>query len=86
MLQTIKKKVLCKKVTKEKKTEGGIYLPDNSKEDSVILEVLSKGGEVTDEICVGDKVVVSGFQGADVKHSGEDYIVLEEKQILAVIS
>jgi chaperonin GroES len=85
MLRAIDSKILCKVVAKENVTESGIIIPEITKPDHNIFEVVSKGSEVSDEIQVGCKVLVSGFQGNEVKHNDEDYKIFECNQILAVV-
>jgi chaperonin GroES len=78
----------------EEKTSGGIFLPDNAKEKPQIGEVVAVGpGKRNDdgsrgepEVKVGDKVLYSKYAGTDVKLGGDDYVLLSEKDILAVVS
>ena len=78
----------------EEKTAGGILLPDNAQEKPQIGEVVSVGpGKRNDDgsrseldVKVGDKVLYSKYAGTDVKLSGEDYVLLFEKDILAAVA
>ena len=78
----------------EEKTAGGILLPDNAQEKPQIGEVVSVGpGKRNDDgsrseldVKVGDKVLYSKYAGTDVKLSGEDYVLLSEKDILAAVA
>ena len=78
----------------EEKTAGGILLPDNAQEKPQIGEVVSVGpGKRNDDgsrseldFIVGDKVLYSKYAGTDVKLSGEDYVLLSEKDILAAVA
>ena len=78
----------------EEKTAGGILLPDNAQEKPQIGEVVSVGpGKRNDDgsrseldVKVGDKVLYSKYAGTDVKPSGEDYVLLSEKDILAAVA
>lgn len=78
----------------EEKTAGGIYLPENAKEKPQIGEVVSVGeGKVNEkgdrtpvEVKAGDKVLYSKYAGTDVKLGSDDYVLLSEKDILAVVS
>jgi chaperonin GroES len=87
-------RVFVKVSPAEEKTEGGIYLPDNAKEKPQIGEVVSVGaGKRNDdgsrcepEVKVGDKVLYSKYAGTDVKLGGEEYVLLSEKDILAVVA
>jgi len=87
-------RVFVKVSEAEEKTAGGIYLPDNAKEKPQIGEVVTIGdGKVNDqgvrtpvEVKVGDKVLYSKYAGTDIKLGSDDYVLLSEKDILAVVS
>ncbi|MGY6530023.1 MAG: co-chaperone GroES [Cyanobacterium sp.] len=87
-------RVFVKVSEAEEKTAGGIYLPDNAKEKPQIGEVVTVGdGKVNDkgdrtavEVKVGDKVLYSKYAGTDIKLGSDDYVLLSEKDILAVVS
>jgi len=87
-------RVFVKVSEAEEKTAGGIYLPDNAKEKPQLGEVVTVGdGKVNDkgertpvEVKVGDKVLYSKYAGTDIKLSGDEYVLLSEKDILAVVS
>ncbi|MDJ0510861.1 MAG: co-chaperone GroES [Crocosphaera sp.] len=78
----------------EEKTAGGILLPDNAQEKPQIGEVVAVGpGKRNDDgsraeldVKVGDKVLYSKYAGTDVKLSGDDYVLLSEKDILAAVA
>ena len=87
-------RVFVKVSASEEKTAGGLYLPDTAKEKPQVGEVVSLGtGKRNDdgsrqemEIKVGDKVLYSKYAGTDVKLGTEEYVLLSEKDILAVVS
>ena len=87
-------RVFVKVSEAEEKTAGGIYLPDNAKEKPQIGEVVTvgdgktndKGERVPVEVKVGDKVLYSKYAGTDIKLGGDEYVLLSEKDILAVVS
>lgn len=87
-------RVFVKVSEAEEKTAGGIYLPDNAKEKPQVGEVVTvgegklndKGERVPVEVKVGDKVLYSKYAGTDIKLGGDDYVLLSEKDILAVVS
>lgn len=78
----------------EAKTAGGILLPDNAQEKPQVGEVTAVGpGKRSDDgtrqeldVKVGDKVLYSKYAGTEVKLAGEEYILLSEKDILAVVA
>lgn len=87
-------RVFVKVAASEEKTAGGLYLPDTAKEKPQVGEVVALGpGKRNDdgsrqelEIKVGDKVLYSKYAGTDIKLGTEEYVLLSEKDILAVVS
>ena len=87
-------RVFVKVSEAEEKTAGGIYLPDNAKEKPQVGEVVSvgdgksndQGGKIPVEVKVGDKVLYSKYAGTDIKLGSDEYVLLSEKDILAVVS
>lgn len=87
-------RVFVKVSAAEEKTAGGILLPDNAKEKPQIGEIVATGpGKRNDdgsrseiEVKIGDKVLYSKYAGTDIKLGNEDYVLLSEKDILAVVS
>ena len=92
-LKPLADRVVLKKLDAEDKTSGGIVLPDTAKEKPQQGEILAVGpGRLDDkgtrnalEVKVGDKVLFAKYQGTDVKIEGVEYVILEEKYILAVM-
>ncbi|HHT9107942.1 MAG TPA: co-chaperone GroES [Candidatus Wunengus sp. YC63] len=86
-------KVLIKRVEAEGKTAGGIVLPDTAKEKpkegKVIAlgdgRVLKSGERAKFQIKKGDRVLFSSYGGTEVRIDGEDYLLMSEDDILAVI-
>jgi chaperonin GroES len=87
-------RVFVKVSPSEEKTAGGILLPDAAKEKPQVGEVVQVGpGKRSDdgsrqemEVSVGDKVLYSKYAGTDIKLGGDEYVLLSEKDILAVVS
>lgn len=87
-------RVFVKVSSSEEKTAGGIFLPDTAQEKPQVGEVAQVGpGKRNDdgtrqemEVKVGDKVLYSKYAGTEIKLGGEEYILLSEKDILAVVS
>jgi len=92
-LQPLHDRLVVKALAAEEKSAGGIILPDSAKEKPVRGEVLAVGsGRITDEgkklkmeVKVGDKVLYGKYSGTEVKIEGEEYIILQEKDILAIL-
>ena len=88
-------RILVKPVEEEEKTKGGIVLPDTvSKEKPQVGEVLAVGsGRTNDDgktfpmqFKKGDKVIYAKYSGTDIKgDDDEDYLILSEKDILAIL-
>ncbi|HEY9646686.1 MAG TPA: co-chaperone GroES [Chroococcidiopsis sp.] len=86
-------RVFVKVSASEEKTAGGIFLPDTAKEKPQVGEVVQVGpGKRNDdgsrqelEVSVGNKVLYSKYAGTDIKLGTEDYVLLYEKDILAII-
>ena len=85
-------RVVIKKVEAEEKTASGIILPGSAKEQPQMAQVIEvgpggsvDGNEVKMEVEVGDKVIYSKYAGNEVKIDGEEYIILRQSDILAVI-
>ena len=87
-------RVVVKPEPEEEKTKSGIVLPDTAKEKpqegTVIAvgpgRVLDSGQRVPLEVKVGDKIIYSKYGGTEVKIDGEEYIILNERDILAIKS
>lgn len=86
-------RVVVKKLESEEKTSGGIVLPDTAKEKPQQGEILAVGpGKFDDkghrqpmEVKVGDKVLFAKYSGTEVKIEGVEYLILAERDILAII-
>ncbi|KAF2955923.1 co-chaperone GroES [Marinitoga sp. 38H-ov] len=77
-------RLLIKPVIEEKKTEGGIVLPDTAKEKPMRAEVIAVGNIDSDvELNVGDHVIFAKYSGTEVKIDDEDYILIDVDDILA---
>lgn len=87
-------RVFIKVSAAEEKTAGGLYLPDNAKEKPQVGEVVQVGpGKRNDdgsrqelEVKVGDKVLYSKYAGTDIKLGTDEYVLLSEKDILAIVN
>lgn len=91
-LKPLNDRVILKQVEAEETTKGGIILTTQSKEKPQEAQVIAVGpGAVVDgkvmpmTVKVGDKVVYSKYSGMEVKYQGEEYIVVKESDILAIV-
>ncbi len=85
-------RVVIKMVEAEEKTASGIILTGTAKEKPQIAEVVAvgpggvvEGKEVVMEVKVGDKVIISKYAGTEVKFDGEEYTILKQSDILAIV-
>jgi chaperonin GroES len=78
----------------ESRTPSGLVIPDTAKEKPQIGEVVAVGPGARDEdgdriqmdVSVGDKVLYSKFAGTEVKFGTDEYLVLSERDILAIVN
>ena len=85
-------RVVIKKIEAEEKTASGIVLPGTAKEQPQIAEVVEvgpggivEGKEIKMELTVGDKVIFQKYSGTEVKIEGQEYTILRQSDVLAVI-
>ena len=85
-------KVVLKQLAAEETTKSGIVLPGQAKEKPQQAEVIAvgpggviEGKEVTMQVTVGSKVIYSKYAGTEVKLDGEEYIIVKQSDILAVV-
>lgn len=85
-------RVVIKVLEGEETTKSGIVLPGTAKEKPMQGEVLAIGsGEIIDgkkvplEVKVGDKVIYSKYSGSEVKMDGNEYLIIRQSDILAII-
>jgi len=89
MIKPLADRVLVKMKESEETTKSGIILASSAQEKPQIAEVgpgrLIDGKREEMEVKKGDNVVVSKYGGTEVKYEGEDYIILREEDILAIV-
>ena len=81
-------RVVIKQLDALEKTEGGLILSGSAKEKPQQAEVVAVGPGTEDEkmeLKVGDIVVFSRYGGNELKYKGEEYTIIEQKDILAVV-
>jgi chaperonin GroES len=92
-IKPLEDRILVKTLDAEQTTASGLVIPDTAKEKPQEGEVLAIGpGRVDDngnrvpvDVAVGDKVIYSKYGGTEVKYSGEEYLILSARDVLAVI-
>ena len=93
-LQPLEDRIIVKPGEAEETTISGLVIPDTAKEKPQEGEVLAVGpGRIDDngnrvplDVAVGDKVIYSKYGGTEVKYSGEEYLILSARDVLAVIA
>lgn len=91
-LRPLADRVVIKMVEAEETTKSGIILTGSAKEKPQVAVVVAvgpggnvDGKEITMEVKVGDKVITSKYSGTEVKCDGEEYIVVRQNDILAIV-
>ena len=87
-------RVLIKRIDQEEQVRGGIIIPDTAKEKPQEAEVVAVGpGKLNEDgkrspmdVKKGDRVLVGKYSGSEVKIETEDYVILREDEILAVLA
>lgn len=92
MIKPLADRVVLKHREPEEKTQSGIILPNQAKEKPQEAEVIAVGpGNVVDgkkiemEVKIGDIVIYSKYSGTEVKFDNEEYVIVKQSDILAVI-
>ena len=86
-------RVVVKLVEEQETTKGGLFLPTSAKEKPQVAEVVAvgpggmvDGKEVKMEVKVGDQVIYSKYAGTEVKLDEEEYIIVKQNDVLAIVS
>jgi chaperonin GroES len=92
-IRPLQDRIVLTRVEEETQTAGGIIIPDSAKEQSQEGDVVATGkgkvredGKVTPlDVKKGDRVLFGKYAGNDVTIDGEDYVILREDDVLAVV-
>ena len=92
MIKPLGSRVLIKMKEGEETTKSGIILAGSAQEKPQIAEVIEVGpGEMIDDktekmlVKKGDNIIVSKYSGTEVKYEGEEYIIVKQDDILAIV-
>lgn len=93
MLKPLGDRIVIELIEAEEKTSSGIVLPDSAKEKpqegKVVAagtgRVLENGQRVELEVKEGDRIIFSKYAGNEVKYEGNEYLILRESDVLAII-
>lgn len=92
-VQPLADRVIVKPMEAEEKTKGGIILPDTAKEKPIEGTIVAVGtGKVTDDgkvvsltVKVGDKVLYGKYSGTEITIEGDEYLIMRESDIFAIV-
>ena len=92
-IRPLHERVLVRRLEEEEVSKGGIIIPDSAKEKPAEGEIVAVGnGKKTDDgklipldVKVGDKILFSKYSGSDIKLDGEEFLIMREDDILAVV-
>ena len=91
-LRPLLDKVVIKRVEAQETTKAGIILPDSAKEKPEVFEIVAvgpggivDGKEVVMTLNAGEKVIAAKYAGTQVKLDGEEYTIISQADILAVV-
>ena len=84
-IRPLGERVLIKQTKQEETTKSGIVLPDTASKEKPIIGEVTAIGEAIKEIKIGDKVIYEKYAGTEVKDNDDVYLLLEEKNVLAVV-
>ncbi len=92
-LRPLHDRVLIKRVEETETVRGGIIIPDSAKEkpqqgEAIAVgngKILENGERVDLDVKAGDRILFGKYSGAEIKIEGEEYLILREDEILAVL-
>ncbi|MFB3827445.1 MAG: co-chaperone GroES [Bryobacteraceae bacterium] len=93
-LRPLHDRILVKRLEEAEEIRGGIVIPDTAKEKPQQAEVMAVGGgklletgeRVPVDVKEGDRILFGKYSGSEVKIDGEEYLILREDEILAVLA
>ena len=93
-LRPLHDRIIVKRLEEERKTAGGIVIPDTAAEKPSMGEVVAAGPGKTDDngklvpmgVKVGEKILFGKYSGTTVKIDGEELLVMREEDIMAVVA
>ncbi len=92
-IKPLEDRIVVQALDAEETTASGLVIPDTAKEKPQEGEVLAVGpGRIDDngnrvplDVAVGDKVIFSKYGGTEIKYSGQDYLILSARDVLAIV-
>ena len=92
-IRPLQDRILVQRTESEEKTAGGIIIPDSAKEkpqEGIVIatgkgKVRDDGGITPLDVAEGDRVLFGKYSGSDVTLDGEEYVILREDDVLAIL-
>ena len=92
-IKPLEDRIVIKSLEAEQTTASGLVIPDTAKEKPQEGEVLAvgpgriddKGNRVPLDVNVGDRVIYSKYGGTEIKHRGEEFLILSARDVLAIV-
>jgi chaperonin GroES len=92
-IRPLNEKIVVKRIEAEEKTKGGIVLPDTAKEkpkEGVVMalgsgKLLENGDRAKFQVKEKDRVIFSPYGGSEIKIEGQEYLILNEDDVLAIV-
>ena len=93
-IRPLQDRVVVKRAEQEEQVRGGIIIPDTAKEKPQQAEVIAVGpGKFNDDgkrtpvdVKQGDKILIGKYSGSEIRIDEEDFVILREDEILAVVA
>ncbi|HSB05893.1 MAG TPA: co-chaperone GroES [Thermodesulfobacteriota bacterium] len=93
MVRPLHDRLIVKRLEEEERTKGGIIIPDTAKEKPVEGKVIAVGAgkikkdgtKIPMEVKKGDRILFAKYAGTEVKLDGEEYLMMKEDDVLAII-
>jgi len=92
-VQPLADRILVKRIEEEEIKKGGIIIPDTAKEKPQQAEVVGvgtgrlneEGKRIPLEVKKGDRILMGKYSGTEVKIQGEEYLIMREEDVLAIV-
>ena len=92
-IRPLNDKIVVKRVEAEERTKGGIVLPDTAKEkpkEGIVValgtgRLLENGERAKFQVKEKDRVIFTSYAGTEVKIDGQEYLILSEEEVLAIV-
>jgi chaperonin GroES len=93
-LRPLGDRLVVKHVEQADKSAGGVFLPDTAKEkpqEGIVIAIgigrtLDNGTKLPMDVKVGERIIYSKYSGSEVKIDGQEYLIISEKDVLAVFT